>query len=1039
MGLWDVVEVRPRMRHALLVAYLRGKEQVEEKDLAQGIPSWERAAESAQARDLACWLRLRAGDAWGKVGEWEKARAAYRSALEQAQTPEAEVTLWDAIGQSYELQSDFAQSEASYREALRIRRETWGESLSLAASQNHVGRMAMRQWRLDFAQEALQDALDIRRKQAPRSLPVAGTLDHLGTVMRDRGNLELAREYHQQAREIQEKLAPKSLGMARSLNRLGIIALDQGPLDLAESYFQRVLELERELAPEGPTLVNALNNLGVVALSRRELDLADDYFRQTLELTEKLAGRCLNMALVLCNLGEVASYRGELERAEDYLRQALEIQEELNPEGAEMAYTLDNLGAVADHRGELHLAQEYYQRALEFKEKLAPESVGMSKTLHSLGNIAVKRGEPELAERYYERAMKLSEPLAPGSLALASTLNALGELAIQRDELERAQPYLERALEIREELAPGSSELATSLKGLGILARRRGELQRAAQYFSRALDTLESQVEKLGGSHDVQAGFRVRTKGYYRDSLDLFLELKHPEQAFAVLERSRARSFLAMLAERDLLFNADLPQQAESARRRIAIEHDKTQQQIASLNPKQDMERLESLLKELRRLTREREDVVARIRETAPHFSALQYPQPLDLRKTRDALDPGTVMLSYSVGEQQCDLFVVTREHGLEVHLLPIGERELRREVDFLRRMIPLARTDSPSAPDLVPNLERVSQRLYQTLIDPAADRLAESERVLLVPDGPLHLLPFAALIREPGDSAAASGTIRRYLGEWKPLHSALSATVYAQLKQSRPQPGRDGGAAAPVQLAAFGDPHFPKSLREQRENIADVELRSAVGRGLDLEPLPFSRREVEGIAESFPAEARRIYLGKDATEERAKGTDRAVRYLHFATHGLLDPRFPLNSGLALTIPEEFREGRDNGLLQAWEIFESVRLNADLVVLSACDSGLGKEQGGEGLIGLSRAFQYAGARSVAATLWEVEDAVTAELMVRFYRYLRAGRSKDEALRAAQLELIRAPIRVQDESGETQEIDASAPYYWAAFQIIGDWR
>ncbi len=137
-------------------------------------------------------------------------------------------------------------------------------------------------------------------------------------------------------------------------------------------------------------------------------------------------------------------------------------------------------------------------------------------------------------------------------------------------------------------------------------------------------------------------------------------------------------------------------------------------------------------------------------------------------------------------------------------------------------------------------------------------------------------------------------------------------------------------------------------------------------------------------------------------------------------------------------IPEGAPSDRNNGLLQAWEIFERVRLDADLVVLSACNSGLGQEQDGEGLIGLSRAFQYAGARTVAATLWSVADDTTAALMIRFYQHLRDGKPKDEALRAAQIELLRGPIEVRKD-GRTVERDASAPYYWAAFQIIGDWK
>jgi CHAT domain-containing protein len=177
----------------------------------------------------------------------------------------------------------------------------------------------------------------------------------------------------------------------------------------------------------------------------------------------------------------------------------------------------------------------------------------------------------------------------------------------------------------------------------------------------------------------------------------------------------------------------------------------------------------------------------------------------------------------------------------------------------------------------------------------------------------------------------------------------------------------------------------------------------------------------VEAIAGLYPRAE--VYLGSEATEERAKALGPEARLIHFACHGLLDERFPLNSALALSVPEPGAEGRDNGLLQAWEIFESVRLDADLVTLSACDTALGREMGGEGLVGLTRAFQYAGARSVLASLWSVADLSTARFMQSFYGHLRAGMTKDEALRAAQLEQVRD----------------SHPFHWAAFQLTGDWK
>jgi CHAT domain-containing protein len=275
-----------------------------------------------------------------------------------------------------------------------------------------------------------------------------------------------------------------------------------------------------------------------------------------------------------------------------------------------------------------------------------------------------------------------------------------------------------------------------------------------------------------------------------------------------------------------------------------------------------------------------------------------------------------------------------------------------------------------------------------------------------------LHTLPFATLVA--GD---------RYLAESKPIHIVASASVYQQIKQVRPEKP-SAATMKTLEMLAVGDPFYPEKLAARSEADTDPQVQMALRRGMELEPLPATRSEVQAISALFPHS--RTLLGREATEEAVKSLAPQARRLHFACHGLLDERFPLNSALALSIPEHREEGRANGLLQAWEIFDELKLDADLVTLSACDSGLGKEMGGEGLVGLVRAFQFSGARSVLASLWSVADESTATLMERFYLHLRRGEAKDAALRAAQRDLIRSP-------------ELSHPYYWAGFALYGDWR
>jgi CHAT domain-containing protein len=333
------------------------------------------------------------------------------------------------------------------------------------------------------------------------------------------------------------------------------------------------------------------------------------------------------------------------------------------------------------------------------------------------------------------------------------------------------------------------------------------------------------------------------------------------------------------------------------------------------------------------------------------------------------------------------------------VHPRRATEPELRAAVEGFREHIERARGALGRRA-----LEDEARRLGDLLLGPAADAVGRAERLLVIPDGVLHAAPLSAL--RTGD---------RFLVEALPLQVIPSVTLSSELAR------RAADRGAPTHVEGFGDPAYPRTATDG----ALAPLRSSVLGALRFDPLPAGRRELKALAGLSPRSAR-LWLGAQATEERAKALDREARVVHFATHGFVDDEQPLESGLVLSIPARLEEGADNGLLQAWEVFEQVRLDADLVTLSACQTGLGEEVGGEGLLGLIWAFQYAGARSVLASLWAVNDEATADLMERFYRHVRAGRSKDAALRQAQLELLRRPA-------------TAAPFFWAPFQISGDWR
>ena len=967
--LWSVA-TRPVLSGSFLQEYSHCQERVKAGAVYQAAAQLRLVARTVQISDpawLAPWLLSRAAEWWTKERHWKEVDETYEEAVRAA-------------------------SNALPGVRAQLLRD-WG---LLFLGRNDFVRVG----------DLLKRSLAELRTEPQDSLTVAATLHYLAGSAMFHGDLAEGEEYHRRALALREALAPNSLDVAQSLSLLGGLAMQVGDFAKAEEFYLKAIPIYDKLVPGSITASRILISEGLVAGQRGDFAKAEDYYLQGLAIQRQMAPGRRDNADTLLNLGALASQQGDLAKAEHYYLQGLEILEKLAPGSFDVASGFSGLGDVARIRGDLAKAEEYYHQALAIREKLAPGSLDSAMSLFNLGDVAKDLGDLAKAEEYYLQALAIQKKLAPGGLDDAASLKSLGELAKLKGNFLKAQDYFGQALTIVRKLAPGGIQEAEDLYAIASTLVRTAQLDQAISFFEQAVSAVESQTNRLGSTDEVRSSFRARYAPYYRDYLGALVTQNQPEQAFRVLERSRARSLLNLLAERDLVFAADLPPQVQRERKLNAAAFDRTQTEISQLNPAKDEAKIQQLLSALRELVAERERIALRVKRASPRYAALQYPQPLGVPETRDTLDQGTLLLSYSVGVERTVLFAVLprgTEPGLSVYTLPIGEKALRMQVEvFLRLIREHSLTSRPA-------LDQNARALYDLLVKPVEAQLAQSERVLISPDGPLHTLPFGALVRDPN----------QYLIEWKPFHTVISASLYAQLTQTR-----DSQLNPPLQFVAFGNPLYPKQDRKSANRPVNSELRSAVERGLALAPLPFSREEVTGIAALYPKRSE-TYLGSEATEERAKSVTTRARYVHFATHGYLDERFPLNSALVLTIPEK-AEGRDNGLLQAWEIFEQVRLKADLVVLSACQTGLGKELGGEGLIGLTRAFQYAGARSILASLWNVDDLKTAQMMKSFYTQLQNGKSKDEALRTVQLGLLRSR-------------SSSHPFYWAAFTLVGDWR
>jgi CHAT domain-containing protein/tetratricopeptide (TPR) repeat protein len=904
---------------------------------------------------------------------------------------------------------DVPAAETEMEAALALRRRAAPGSLAEAQADHALGYLEMRRDPAR-AQALLDRALALRSRWAPQGLVRAQTLNVLGMHYFFLGNLPRSQECYRQSLALIRRLRPGTDDEAQILNNLGLLARDGGDPETAERYLGQSARILARIAPRSRSYPDVLMNLGILAQDHGDYVRANQLLREALRRHQELAAQSQEVATILVDLGVNARDLNNLVEARARFEQTLAIAHRLAPGGLGEAEALSNLAGLALQEGRLAEVEALARRALALRERQAPESPGTAVSLAQLGAIAANRGDLGQAAKLLDRALALKD-LAPGSLNRSALLEIRGETAHQARDLPAAERFLGEALKIRHRLALQSRWEAETLWELGRVYHSGRRLAEAEAALRRAASALEAQIGRTPHTDEVRARARDEFFEVYRDLVALQVERRTPEAALTTLERSRGRGLLAELAERDLAPGGGMVPALLERQRQLDRRYEGTQDLLAGEDPRAPDSRVPELTARLDDLRRGRDALAAEIRRRSPRYASLRDPQPLDAAGVAAALEPGTVLLAYSIGIDKGLLFAVTGRSAagngprLEVFPLTVGANELAGQVAEFRSLLLRGQT----SPVFEAALDGQGRRLYDELVAPAAAAIGRAERLLISPDGALFHLPFGALLR-PGEPPS-------FLAEAKPVHSVLSVTLYSALHKHR----RPVDPGSPV--VVFADPTPagpPSSTRTARSGMRRFQI--------SLAPLPGARDEARGLAALF-GPAASVWMGGEATESRAKSLPRSLRYLHFATHALLDPRSPLDSALALTASggPAGQAGAENGLLQAWEIFD-LRLDADLVTLSACDTGLGKDAGGEGLIGLTRAFQYAGARSILASLWEVNDRSTALLMQRFYAELKAGASKDVALQRAQLSLLR------QKGGRFTH-----PYHWAAFELIGDWR
>ena len=932
-------------------------------------------------------LKVRSLEKGASVGRYEVRLEDLRTATETDRTRAAAERSYFAGAQLLNERTGESRRKAieRYNEALRLMREARdqrGEAMTLATigmTYNLVGEP-------QNAIQPLNQALTIWQSIGDRHLE-AITLSLNARIYYTLGEPRKALDTYNLAIQVMRAVGDQS-AEANTFTQIGTIYRSIGEPQKALDYFAQAIPLSRVVG-DRRNEATALNNMGTVYNLLGDTQKAFYYLQQVLPLARAIPDRRVE-AVTLSNMGHIYNLLGEPEKALPHLQQAVTIARS-NGDRKSEAMALTNTGTAYSFLGKKTQAVDSLERALQLRVAVSDRQ-GEAITLNQFGRAYELAHEPQKADEYYAKALPIWRAVGDRN----------GEVA--------------------------------ALYGMARAEADLGDLLRALQRTESALDIINTLRTKVA-SRDLRASYFASVQDLFKLHIDLLMRLhrRQPADGFDVAalkayEQARARSLIDMLAEA----GADIRQGVDPA----LFARERSLQQMINAEAERQMrlfggqhseQSAGAVRRKIEELLTQLLAIEAELKARSPRYAALTQPAPLGLAEIQATVtDNETMLLEYSLGEERSYLWAVTPTSfsSYELPSRAVIEAVARRCYELLtarntpvkfetadekRERVRKADAEYPSA----------AAALSEILLGPVAAQL-KGKRLLVVPDGALEYLPFAAL------------TIPRKTSTFVPLMvdhevtSIPSASTLAVLRQEL-----QGRAAAEKVVAVFADPVFDKS----DERVAGVVSRNAGGHhGMlqtsstevpALSRLPYTRQEAEAILALAPSTGRKAALGFEANRATAMSDDlNRYRIIHFATHSFLDSMHPELSAIALSMLD--RQGKtQDGYLRSYEVF-NLKLGADLVVLSGCRTGLGKEVKGEGLYGMTRGFMYAGSKRVVVSLWDVQDQATARLMSDFYRGLLGPKRPHPAaaLRAAQIAIWR--------EGRWQ-----APYYWAGFVLQGE--
>ncbi|MHC1713855.1 MAG: tetratricopeptide repeat protein [Solidesulfovibrio sp.] len=1067
-------EAPPLERATLLVERIRqlskeGK-QAEALPLAHEVLAILEAETGPTSPQFAAFLRTTAGlyDVLERYNEavplYERALSLKEERLGPSHPEVADLVAdlaWDrdALG-------DAAAARPLYERALAVREATLGpEHPVIAVSLNNLAHLEESQGNHGVARTLYERALAINEKVfGPESPETANSLNNLAGVFCSLAAYGQARPLYERALAIWEKaLGPENTKLAMTLNNLAQLDMTLGAFDAARGRLERSLAIrEKNLGPKHPDTALGRNNLAGLLDALGEYNQAKPLYERSLaDLEAALGPDHPLVAPSLINLASVLSHLGDLDAARPLLMRALAIWEKTQgPKGEDVARALNNLALLHYARGEYGEAHSLLDRALAILEKnLGPEHPLVASVENALAGVAAAQGDLLLARERNERALAIRvKVLGARHLETAISLNNLAGVFADLGERQKAVTLYTQSLSIMEEvLGPRHPSTAKVLDNVARIEAARGDFPRAFALMSRARDIDAASIEPIMAiTSDAQ---KLKYLATLESNLHDFQSLvvgalaDVPEARQAAFQVWLGRKGIVLEAQRRfqqaLFYDAD-PETASLARELAVVRGQISRLTFArpgGFDPAAARETSEAL-------RGRKETLEAALSVRAGRFTRERKRATATVADLAASLPPGSSLVDFCRYEVS-DFTAKKRKTGhfrYLAYVLPAGGANRTALADLgdasvIDQAINTLKANIRNPADRDGRETTQAARvLHDLAFAPLRNLLGDHRRVLLSPDGNLNLIPFEVLLGPDGQYAIEEFTFN-YLSAGRDL---LEFT-----------PAESTGEG----VVLFGDPDFNRAADNppaQEPARVDGEQHSRGLDGLRFSRLPGTREEVLALSDILGPDAARVFLERQADESSLERVV-APRVLHLATHGFFlgdqmlaallgpddDSAMPgmsgtgpllrssfenplLRSGLALAGANKALSSRDaragQGIVTAEKILGLHLQGTEMVVLSACETGLGKVQAGEGVFGLRRAFTQAGVRSLVMSLWSVPDLETRELMVSFYRNLRqSSHNRSEALRRAALEAMDV---AKGRYGWPN------PFYWGAFVFLG---